>query len=703
MAHKTISNRWCWLVVIGFMVLGMMPRPNSLLRGQEQAVKGLGLVPPDAFAFLHLRLADMWAGEVSAEVRRQFPMQFREMQRNLTTTLGSPPDEIETVTFVFLKMESLEPRRRRPDRFDKKEPFFEKKGRPIDFDKKDPPKDFEKKDPSFDKKDPAKEDKRPDQEVGFTGKKAEEDKSDKKDRFDDKKGEFGEKKGFEKKPPREDHDEDEFSSGPDLIIITTAMPFDKDKVLSAVVGEATTVKHKGKTYYVAGKGGIRFGANPDAAVHFLSERSYLIASTKGRMKNVLEAKGEKKDGPLTTALRLAEKKHQVVVGLNLADKSGRAWKARVIDESRSPFRPDTEALTVQTLLPVLELQQAALAVDIGNEKAKAVSTLVFADKKKADAAIDAVKDGLVLLRLFQVGAWKMSLSEQFENQEDPKEIQNGLFMMGLIDMLAKVLREAQVESQGVRIRVQVQAPFNLKEAMAKAEKDRQDLLKDEDYLIAKRHRILSNNLKQVALSLHSHNDVFKFIAPAAICSKKDGKPLLSWRVVILPYIEEDVLYRQFKLDEPWDSPHNIKLLPKMPKIYAPVGKKPKEPHSTYIQAFVGPGTTFELKPDEKSFLGAKGMSIPRDFQDGTSNTIAVVEAAEAIPWTKPGDLPYDAKKPLPKLGGQFPGGFHAALMDGSVVFLSSKIDEETLRAMITRSGGEVVNWDKYVIRRPGVR
>jgi len=703
MVQKTISNRWCWLVVIGFMVLGMMPRPNSLLRGQEQAAKGLGLVPPDAFAFLHLRLADVWAGEVGAEFRRQFPMQFREMQRNLTTTLGSPPDEIETVTFVFLKVESLEPRRRRLDRFDKKEPFFDKKGPPIDFDKKDPPKDFEKKDPPFDKKDPPKkEDKRPDQEVGFTGKKAEEDKSDKKDRFDDKKGEFGEKKGFEKKPPRENHDEDEFSSGPDLVIVTTAMPFDRDKVLSAVLGEPTTVKHKGKTYHVAGKGGVRFGANADAAVHLLSERSYLIASAKGRMKKVLESKGEKKSGPLTTALQLAEKRHQVVVGLNLVEKSGRAWKARLIDESRSPFYREIDALEIQTLLPVLELQHASLAVDIGNE-VKVVSNLQFADKNKADRAVDAAKDALVLFRLFRVGGLKRSLSEQFENQEDPREIQNALFMMGLIDMLAKVLRDAKVESQGPSIRVQVQAPFNIKEAMAKAEKDRQDLLKNEDYLLAKRHRILTNNMKQIALSLHSHNDVFKFIAPAAICSKKDGKPLLSWRVVILPYIEEDNLYRQFKLDEPWDSPHNIKLLPKMPKIYAPVGKKPKEPYSTYIQAFVGPGTTFELKPDEKSFLGARGMSIPRDFRDGTSNTIAVVEAAEAIPWTKPGDLPYDAKNPLPKLGGQFPGGFHAALMDGSVVFLSSKIDEEALRALITRSGGEVVNWDKYVIRRPGVR
>jgi nitrous oxide reductase accessory protein NosL len=623
-------------------------------------------------------------------------MQFREMQRNLTTSLGSPPDDIESVTFVFLKVESLETRRHRPDRFDKKEPFFDKKEPPKDFekkeDKKDPPKDFEK--------DPPKEDKRPDLDVGFTGKKAEDDKSEKKGRFDEKKE--PDKKGFEEKPPRDEHEED-FSSGPDLIIVRSAMPYDKDKVLSAVLGEPATAKHKGKTYYVAGKGGIRFGANADAAVFLVNKRTYLIASTKGRMKKVLEATGEKKDGPLTTALALAEKKHQSVLGLNLTEKSGRAWKARLIDESRSPFFRETDALAIQTLLPVLDLQQAALALDLANEKAKAVSTLIFADKKKAAAAMDAVKDALVLLRLFQVGSWKMSLSRQFEDLDDPREIQSGLFMMGLVDTLAKMLREAQVESQGANIRVQLQAPFNLKEAMARAEKERQALLKDEDYLLSKRHRIITNNLKQIALSLHAHNDVFKFIPAAAFCSKKDGKPLLSWRVAILPFIEEDVLYRQFKLDEPWDSPHNIKLLPEMPKIYAPVGKKPKEPHSTYIQAFVGKGTAFELVPDMKFFFGAKGMSIPRDFRDGTSNTIAVVEAAEAIPWTKPGDLPYDAKKPLPKLGGQFPGGFHAALMDGSVAFVSSKIDEETLRAMITRSGGEVVNWDKYVLRRPGVR
>lgn len=114
---------------------------------------------------------------------------------------------------------------------------------------------------------------------------------------------------------------------------------------------------------------------------------------------------------------------------------------------------------------------------------------------------------------------------------------------------------------------------------------------------------------------------------------------------------------------------------------------------TFYQAFAGPGAAFEIRLNEKSPFGAWGTSIPRDFPDGTSNTIAIAEAAEPVPWTKPAELIYDEKKPLPKLGGLFKGGFHAAFMDGSVRFLTN-IDERTLRALITRAGGEFIDYDK---------
>ena len=82
-----------------------------------------------------------------------------------------------------------------------------------------------------------------------------------------------------------------------------------------------------------------------------------------------------------------------------------------------------------------------------------------------------------------------------------------------------------------------------------------------------------------------------------------------------------------------------------------------------------------------------------DMTDGTSNTLMVAEAAEPVIWTKPDDLAFDPDKPLPKLGGHFPGGFNAAFMDGSVRFLHQTMSEKTLKALITRNGGEVVRPD----------
>ncbi len=197
--------------------------------------------------------------------------------------------------------------------------------------------------------------------------------------------------------------------------------------------------------------------------------------------------------------------------------------------------------------------------------------------------------------------------------------------------------------------------------------------------------VSENNLKQLALAMHNFHDTYNALPKPAIMSK-DGKPLLSWRVAILPFIEQNQLYQEFKLDEPWDSPANKKLLAKMPRIYEPVRGKTKVPHSTYYQVFVGPMTMFEV--------GKKALRL-QDTLDGTSNTVMIVEAGEAVPWTKPEDLPFDPKgKTLPKLGGLFPDGFFAAMGDGSTRWISRNFDPATMRAVITRNGGEVIQPDK---------
>src|SRR5262249_30438145 len=155
---------------------------------------------------------------------------------------------------------------------------------------------------------------------------------------------------------------------------------------------------------------------------------------------------------------------------------------------------------------------------------------------------------------------------------------------------------------------------------------------------------------------------------AAICDKK-GKPLLSWRVQILPYIEQDALYREFKLDEPWDSEHNKKLIAKMPRTYA-LPTPEQKPGETFYRVFVGRDAGFDL-------VQPLGFAA---FTDGLSNTIMCVEAQDSVPWTKPEDLEYDAKKPLPKLGGHYEGGFNALIFDGSVRFFVKTVREATLRA-----------------------
>jgi uncharacterized protein (TIGR03067 family) len=194
----------------------------------------------------------------------------------------------------------------------------------------------------------------------------------------------------------------------------------------------------------------------------------------------------------------------------------------------------------------------------------------------------------------------------------------------------------------------------------------------------------SNNLKYLTLATIHYADTNKRLLPGPAIMSKDGKPLLSWRVAILPFIEQEHLYKQFRLDEPWDSEHNKKLLAKMPEVYAPIRGKTEEPHSTYYQAFVGPGAAFEH---------GKQIRYPAGFPDGTSNTILLAEAGEAVPWTKPADLPFDPKKALPKLGGLFPDGFHVSMADGSIQWVHRGFDERELGATITRDGGEVLGPD----------
>jgi prepilin-type processing-associated H-X9-DG protein len=213
--------------------------------------------------------------------------------------------------------------------------------------------------------------------------------------------------------------------------------------------------------------------------------------------------------------------------------------------------------------------------------------------------------------------------------------------------------------------------------------------------VAARRAQSTNNLKQIGLALHNfHNTKNRF--PADVRGK-DGKPLLSWRVQILPFLDQQALFIEFAMDEPWDSPHNKALLEQMPSSFAVPGA-PAEPGMTFYRGFSGDRALFDAKV-------SNGVAMT-GITDGTSNTIAVVEAKEAVPWTKPdSDIASGGDEAASKvaalealrdrLGGHFPNGFNAVFCDGSVRFIRDSISLQVLRALITRDGGEVISSDAF--------
>jgi hypothetical protein len=200
-----------------------------------------------------------------------------------------------------------------------------------------------------------------------------------------------------------------------------------------------------------------------------------------------------------------------------------------------------------------------------------------------------------------------------------------------------------------------------------------------------------NNLKQIGIAMHNAADTYRTF-PVGIADKS-GKVGLSWRVAILPFIEQENLYKQFKLDEPWDSEHNKKLIPLMPKTFAPPGVDTNG--YTWYRSFSGPDTVMppSAQPGKPGQVVLGGVGLA-NITDGTSNTLLVAEAAEPVIWTRPDEVAFDKTKPPPKLGGSvFKDGSNVVMCDGSTRFIKSTINPTQLSNAINRQDGMPVNLD----------
>ena len=206
---------------------------------------------------------------------------------------------------------------------------------------------------------------------------------------------------------------------------------------------------------------------------------------------------------------------------------------------------------------------------------------------------------------------------------------------------------------------------------------------------AGRRDLCANNLKQIGLGLWNYHDVYGCFPPAYV-SDANGKPMHTWRVLILPFVAEQALYDRYDFNEPWDGPKNSLLAKQMPAVFrCPRNAANRRTNSDYV-AIVGPETIWQ--PDQGTTFA--------EIKDGSSNTIAVIEAAGlGVNWMEPRDLPFAAvdKGINPKHGSgissHHPGAVIAMFADGHTQTIQENISLGTLKALFTKAGGEQIDED----------
>lgn len=421
---------------------------------------------------------------------------------------------------------------------------------------------------------------------------------------------------------------------PKLVVIVNAS---KPIVKAGVLGIGPNGRPDARGFYATrGAGGL---------VHFPDDRTYVVLH-KDVAQKYLDGYAKGKSGwPMNAELSRAAAGHTLFAQIQF-DKIPQDLTRGITNDSG-----------LSDLAPALSARRITVTADLKGKELTIGGRVSFPDAASAGSARDSVQKFLNMA---------VTQVERMMNGKGPPEFAG---MEQLIGEAHRALKEAKVNAAGSELIVaaSVKANFDVG-AMAVAAVQR---IKGKAT-----DSIAKTNLKQIGLALHNYSDITGGVLPIyAIGAKgqplknQNDKPLLSWRVAILPLIEQDNLYKQFKLDEPWDSPHNKALIPLMPRIFAP--ESAGKPGYTHLQMVVGPGA-----------LSHFGMRMPVSFPDGTSNTIAVVEAANPVIWTKPDDIilqqnqwPKDFRK---RFGGQRPGGFNALMWDGSVRTIRDSVSDQTL-------------------------
>jgi hypothetical protein len=463
-----------------------------------------------------------------------------------------------------------------------------------------------------------------------------------------------------------------------LVVVSLVKPYDQAQLLKSLMPAARPKKYQGKTYY--------FDENIWRGLYLADDRTFVVGSEDAVAYLFDQLAQKKVGGRLQPALQEAAGKHHVILGLN---------PGAVPPEAAQTIPPP--------LLPLLKTQVVLATVDLGKELRLDLQ-LRFTGADQATEGEKAARAGVALI-CHGLNQGMQQLEKQLV--KDPKSSAGGLqdlpeaavalLGLGSLRQMEAELKKLPIQRQGSIVRLPVAVavgPSNSPAMMVAAATTAISTLgrnaEGTFSFVAEKvssdgsgtSKALEDNLAKLAAAFEKYHAAHGHYPPPAIYSK-DGQPLLSWRVALLPYLGEEALYKQFKLDEPWDSLHNKRLLKKMPKLLQdPYRWRAVSAWKTRDQVFTGSGTVFE---------GAKGVR-KADIVDGANKTILLVHVPDeqSVYWTKPLDLAYAADKPLPQLAEKYAFQFHVVLADGTVRSLRKDIGEKTLRALITRNGGEKV-------------
>lgn len=415
-------------------------------------------------------------------------------------------------------------------------------------------------------------------------------------------------------------------------------------------GVPETKEYRDKTYYEVDKGREKLGVfQPDDKTFIVNRLEVIEDLVKGKTpkQNILRSKEWK---------ALEDYQGKLALGEKLFDQ----WRG---EYNRFSERGGPKDPILELLGPLNQkIVKAFGGIKLGRELSLRVSLFSASSEDARD--INSSLQALLQIGKSMLGPMQSSMIDSAPDEHSRKMAEGGFAVLN------NIIKSLKYERFGKEVRITANAdigPF-VKNILPDTIKAAQ---------IAARRTQSANNMKQLGLAMHNYYDVNKGMPPAVIIGPKGHKH--SWRIAMLPYIEQQDLYDQYRLDEPWDSPNNKKVMMRMPEAFRHPNDPPGSTTTRYL-AFVGKGTPFE-NPEGVQF---------RDILDGTSNTIMFFSGATNVPWTKPEDIQYDPEKGVDLENGPFENGFNAVFFDGSIRFLSKDVEMQQLHNMIQSNDGNPI-------------